>query len=188
MRIAITGPSGSGKSSVSAMLRSKGYIVLDADKIAADIRPTYEAKIIHVFGDDIVTDGHIDNKKLKNVIFDDFSAQSKLNDILFPPIKARIKELMDRETGNVFVDIPVLFQSGAANLFDKIIIITAKPEIRLKRLIEGRKIDPETAAKQINSITITYEDAAKAEAVLWNEEPTLDHIEQRIDLILSGSK
>lgn len=185
-KIAITGPSGSGKSAVAEMLRKKGYSVIDADKISKSIKPEYEAKIIELFGEEIVSEGHLDNKKLASLIFDNFSAKSKLNDLMFPPILAKVKELMDKESGIVFVDIPVLFQSGAVSLFDKIIIITAKPEVRLKRLIEGRNIDPEIAAKQIYSINITYDDAAKADAVLWNEEPTLDHIEQRIDLMIGA--
>lgn len=184
MRVALTGPSGSGKSAVADMLREKGYKVIDADKVARAIRPDYEGEIIKMFGDEIVTDGHIDNRKLGILIFEDPMAKIRLNDLLFPPILAKIKQMMEEDSGTVFVDIPVLFQSGATNLFDKIIIITAPPEVRLKRLIEGRGIDPEKAAKQINSITITYEDAAKAAAVLWNTEPTLDHIEQRIDFIL----
>lgn len=186
MRIAITGPSGSGKSSVAEMLRKKGYTVIDADKVAKSIKPEYEAKIIELFGDEVVTEGHLDNKKLASLVFDDFLAKSKLNDLMFPPILARIKELMEGEEGIVFVDIPVLFQSGAASFFDKIIIINASPEIRLKRLVEGRKIDPEIAAKQINSITITYADCLFASAVLWNNDENITAIESAIESIIRG--
>ena len=180
MIVGITGPSGSGKSTVSEMLRAKGFEVIDADKVAKSIRPQYIPKIVDLFGQDILTDGEFDNKKLALLVFDDSWKLRQLNQILFPPIVARLQEMTKGRRGVTFIDIPILFGSGGEPMFDAVILVMADLDARIKRLIEGRKIAPEVAKKQANSITITYTNAAMCDLVLWTDHDEPATIERKI--------
>lgn len=183
MIVAITGPSGSGKSALSSIIREKGYEVIDVDKVAKEIRPTMSEQIIAAFGEQIVTEGHVDNKKLATLVFEDSMLRSRLNDIMFPPIIAKMKEIISikNKQSLTFFDVPILFRSGAEQLMDKIILVNARYDVRLKRLIEGRKIDPEIAKAQVNSITITYEDIAKCDFCITNNDDDMDHLKITIE-------
>ena len=171
--IGITGPSGSGKSRVSRILREAGYWVIDADVVAKEIRPRYVKDIAKIFGDEYVKDGEVDNKKLALLVFNDRKELKKLNDLMFPAVTAEIKRLAEkyRQAGEliVFCDIAVLFTSGAEALMDQIILVTASREIRKKRLIELREVDPEVAESQVDSVFITHDEISRCNLVLVNE-------------------
>lgn len=188
MIIGITGPSGSGKSTVSSMLRLKGYEVIDADAVAKEVKLDHIKDIKALFGDKVLTDGKFDNKKLAKLVFNDSDAKNQLNNLLFPPIVAKLKGLTQNKGKMTFVDIPVLFGSGAEPLFGAVIAINADRETRLRRLIEGRGIDPEIAAKQVDSITITYQNSAMCDMVLWNNTNNTKDIEKKIDAWIEEQK
>ena len=188
MIIGITGPSGSGKTTVSAMLLDKGYEVIDADKVAKEIKPQYISKIIDIFGDEVVTDGKFDNRKLAIIVFNDSEAKRKLNDLMFPPIIAKLKEMVRGKSGFVFIDIPVLFGSGAEALFDAVFLVTANRCERLQRLIEGRGIAKEIAEKQVDSITITYLNLSMCDLVLKSDNFDLTKMERAIDKWIEDKK
>jgi len=181
MIIGITGCSGSGKSTIADYIRSKGYEVIDADKVAKEIRPQYIDDIVKLFGEEILTDGQFDNKKLALLVFEDYWKRQKLNHIMFPPIVTRLKEMVKGKRGMIFIDIPVLFGSGSEPMFDAIILVACDIDVRIQRLIEGRKLDPEVAKKQALAVNITYTNAAMCDLVLWTDHDEPKTIERKID-------
>ena len=83
MKIAITGGIGSGKTTVCRYLEKKGYQVIYADKIAADLMSRGMANyklIVRHFGEEVLNpQGDIDRKKLRGIILGDDAKRKLLN-------------------------------------------------------------------------------------------------------------
>lgn len=115
MNIGLTGGIACGKSTVSAMLVSRGALLVDADTIARDVvepgSPVLEQVAAH-FGQAVLqADGSLHRKKLGEIIFGNTEARKQLESILHPPIRSQMREQMDAYERQfpgklVVVDVP----------------------------------------------------------------------------------
>ena len=171
--IGVTGPSGSGKSKVSSILRENGYPVVDADEVGHIIRPRFVEDIKKLFGDTYVEDGVVNAKKLALLVFNDRVELNKLNELMFPAIieemKRRVEVYRTQGAEFVFCDSAVLFTSHADKFMDYIILVTASRITRLERLIKFRKVDPMVAMSQVDSVFITHDEIEHCDLILVNE-------------------
>lgn len=141
--IGLTGGIGAGKSTVTEILLKEGYPVIDADRIARKITekgsPVLE-KIAGAFGRDmILPGGELDRKKLASLVFSDSEKRLRLEEITTKEVVRIISENLDRmksrgQTGLVFVDAPLLFESGADRLTDLVWTVDADISVRIERV------------------------------------------------------
>lgn len=155
--VGLTGPTGSGKSTVAAAFRELGCAVIDADILArkAAQRPDCIAALSSEFGADIVSaDGSLDRRLLAKRAFSSPGRTERLNQITHPAIKEetvrRIGELRGGGAKAVILDAPLLFESGADSLCNTTVAVTAPPEIRLKRIMKRDGITEEAAKERMN--------------------------------------
>ncbi|HKP29531.1 MAG TPA: dephospho-CoA kinase, partial [Gemmatimonadales bacterium] len=99
LSVALTGNIASGKSSVLHLFRQWGAAVTDADAIVHDLQrkgtPVFQA-IVQRFGGGIVgSDGELDRKALRAIVFNDEAARHDLERIVHPAVRARTAELAD---------------------------------------------------------------------------------------------
>ena len=144
LKIGLTGGIGSGKSSVSALLKEWGTYIFDADTVAKDIlanNETAQSEIIAEFGTDILgVDGKIDKKKLSRIAFQDEDHQLRLNTIIHPYIFREIDSEYDRILAKgkhdaFIVDAPLIYESGADTHMDYIIVVTSHLKLRTERVL-----------------------------------------------------
>lgn len=173
-KIAITGNIASGKSQVEKILEDLNYVVLDTDKINNDLLLNDEEtnkEIISAFKDyDISDNKSISKEKLANIIFNNKQEKEKLENILHKKILEKIN-LYAKENENkdfLFISIPLLFEANWAKYFDKILFISAKEEIRLKRLMERNSLTKEAALLRINAQEKEENKIAKSDYVIYN--------------------
>lgn len=143
MVIAITGGIGSGKSKVRNIIESMGGYTIDADAINSELllKPSYIAKIRELFSEAITND-MIDRKKLAGIIFSDEKALIKLNSLAHPLIIGIIMYEANSVTDrHVFVEIPLIKDIGMYNNFDRIWLIRADLDVRIKRVQERDRRD-----------------------------------------------
>lgn len=151
LKIAITGNIASGKSTVEKILIEKGFKVFDTDTIAHQILEN-SLEIKDAFKNyNIFTDEKIDRKKVASIVFSDKSMLKKLETIIHPQVKKEILKIFNQDYEIVFISVPQLFESGFENLFDKIVLVRADENIRLKRLTKRNNYTEEYAQKRINS-------------------------------------
>jgi len=158
--IGITGSIGSGKSTAARILADIANIpVVDADSIARElVEPGKQAlaSIVETFGDEmILKDGTLNRKKLGDLIFTDIVARRKLNSIMFPLIHKRAVEHFNTYTqaGNQYVvyDAPLLFESGADDLVDCIVLVYIPHGDQIKRICNRNNLTWEEATARVDA-------------------------------------
>lgn len=142
LRVGLTGGIACGKSTVAKMFADLGAHIIDADLIAHQLyRPGQEVylELIKRFGSGIVKpDGEVDRAKLAAAAFDGGRVE-ELNKIVHPAVIRRQEQWM-REIGAqdpyavMMVEAALIFEAGAHDHFDKIIVVTCKPAQKMARL------------------------------------------------------
>ncbi|WP_130819049.1 dephospho-CoA kinase [Anaerococcus vaginimassiliensis] len=154
--IVITGLIASGKSTLAAILREEGFVVIDADKVNKKLiekgGTNYlaiknEADFKEAFDGD-----RLDKKKLGQIIFSDPKKMEKLNSITHKNIIREIeKEIESVDKKTVFIEIPLYFQMKEKFENDGVILVTCKKDVQIKRLMARDKISESFAKKKIES-------------------------------------
>lgn len=153
--IGLTGQIASGKSTVSAYLRQKGFAVVDADEIAHEVirrGGRAYAAVVRQFGTEFVgAEGEIDRRKLGQAVFADPEKLAQLNAITHPCICAEIRAHLAAQRGTVFLDAPLLVQVGLDTLCGEIWQVTAADDIRLGRIQVRDGLDADEARARMQS-------------------------------------
>lgn len=181
MQVGLTGGIGAGKSTVAARLAALGAVVLDADRAArAVVEPGTDglAAVVAAFGPEILgPDGALDRAALAELVFADEARRTELNRIIHPRVRQWMAErAAAAPEGSVVVqDIPLLAESGLAPLFDFVIVVDARDEIRVERLVRLRGMSREQAEARIAAQAPREQRNAVADRVLENNgtEPEL---------------
>jgi dephospho-CoA kinase len=143
LKVALTGGIATGKSHVLEQFRRRGVPCLDADVLAHGVEaPGTEATqaIAARFGDVLAADGAVDRRKLAPIVFGDPAARRELEAIVHPAVYRAIAaglrafELVGSYPLAV-VDVPLLFETGHATDFDRVIVTVCEPKTQIARLI-----------------------------------------------------
>ena len=185
IKIAIVGNIASGKSEMEKYLDKLGFVVLDTDLIAHDIlidRPDV-AKAFAEY--DVFEYGKLSREKLGRLVFSDKELKSKLEAILHPMIKEELCSAFEVYSDEkcIFVSVPLLFEVGWENMFDKTVFIKSDDKLRLKRLIERNGYDKKYAQLRLNSQMAQDKKCSKSDYVIENNG-TLKDFKRNIDEFL----
>jgi dephospho-CoA kinase len=158
--VGLTGGIASGKSLVAKLLKDLGAYVIDADKIAHDVTqpgtPAYQ-EIIQQFGEEVLGDGGaIDRSRLGRMVFSDPARRAVLEGIVHPRVfaveEARRKEIAQQDPQAVIIfDAPLLIETRAHELMDRVIVVYADRKTQLKRLKDRDRLDSEEAKRRISA-------------------------------------
>jgi dephospho-CoA kinase len=138
--IALTGGIGSGKSTVSAILKELGAVVIDSDQAAREVLETSAlAEVTEAFGGEILTErGTIDRKKLALIVFNNPAALAQLNKIIHTRLEIeivkRLESLKQQGTGVVAIELALISEAPWARRADYTWIVQAPREVVLARL------------------------------------------------------
>jgi len=142
--IGLTGGIASGKTTATNFFASYDIPIVDADLIVHALLKTGTksySEIVKVFGDDIVqTNGELDRKKLRQLIFSDKQQRLQLESILHPLVRREIKScISDISTKNshapyCIVSIPLLVEAQQQDLVQRVLVIDLPEEIQYQRL------------------------------------------------------
>lgn len=191
MIIGITGSIACGKSTVSNYLKSKGYIVIDADKIGHEaLDDDYvKEKLILAFGNEILEDNKISRQKLGELVFGNSSNLNVLNSIIHPEIRKKILEKIDKNNDKelIFIDVALLFEAKFDDLVDKIIVVYVDKNTQLTRLMKRNSISKKEALSRIVSQMSPIEKAKLGDYTVNNNLDVINTYEQ-VDKVLSELK
>jgi dephospho-CoA kinase len=173
--VGLTGGIGSGKSSVAALLASRGAVVMDADAFAREAvdagTPGFDA-VVDRFGPGVVAaDGSLDRPALAAIVFRDEEARRDLEAIVHPDVRRRVAESVAAHAGTdsiLVLDSPLLIETGAHRDCDVVVVVAAEPETQVRRVV-GRRMDEPDARARLAAQMPLADKAEVADVVLDNE-------------------
>jgi len=171
--IGITGNIATGKSLILRMLQELGATVVDADKLVHQIMkkgaPAYDP-IVNAFGAGILDQtGEINRRNLGKIVFATPGALANLESLTHPAVHQEIvRQIGAAPSQVVAVEAIKLFETDLANLCTSKWVVTARPEVQLKRLVERRKMPLDQAQQRIRAQGAQSEKVAKADIVIDN--------------------
>lgn len=151
--VGLTGPTGAGKSSVTAVAENLGFKIVDCDKlsrVAVEKGSEGLLAVVAAFGDEVLNDDKTLNRAvLAQKAFSTPENTELLNKTLLPYIMTLVKAELDCDL--VLLDAPTLFESGADSLCDEVIAVISDEKTRLDRIMARDNIDEEAALLRIKA-------------------------------------
>ena len=189
--LGLTGSIGCGKSSLSNILRDNNINIIDADIISRKIFEDEKllASVFEHFGDSIKNeDGSLNRKALGNIVFNDDEKLIALNNLTHPKIKENIlKKVEEYKTQGkkiVAIDAALLIEDNYLPYIDKLILVTCKKDIQIKRIIARDNCTEKEAISRINS-QMSQEDKAKFADYIIDNSGSFENLEQQVLEIIS---
>ena len=164
--IGITGNTGSGKSTVSEILKAQGVYTINADTVAHGLmeegRPAHEA-VMNQFGT-------VNRKQLAEIVFNDIAQRTLLENILHPfVIEQILKEACNATSNFIAIDAVLLVESNLHKHCKYIWLITAPKADRLSRIIYRDGLTDEEANIRMRNQRDTAPVAEIAHALIYND-------------------
>ncbi len=189
--VAITGRSGSGKSSVARYYKSLGHPVADGDKISRETTLPNSpclAELADEFGSEIINaDGTLNRKALSAIAFASPQKTKRLTAITHPYIIAEFTRQIDaaRRGGSplFFVDGAVIVGGPFEEFCDKIIVVQAPLDVSVSRIVKRDGIS-EAAAKERLAAQVSPEVLQQAADYLLNNDTTLEELTEHANDII----
>ena len=146
LKVALTGGIASGKSLVSDLLEIHGCHIVDLDVISREVvLPGTDGlnELVESFGDSILlSDGSLDRKNLRDVLYKKGRNRAKIEQILHPKILQKMKSSMESfKEGVMVVVIPLLVEKELWGPFDRAIVVDCDVDTQIKRLTARENID-----------------------------------------------
>ncbi len=176
--VGLTGKTGAGKSTVSALLKEKGAYIIDGDVVAREVLVDNDALLNELkkeFGEGILNpDGTLNRRALAKEAFSTPEKTELLNSIMHPAINDAIfseaeKAFSDYEV--VIVDAAAIIESGFTEKSDYLIVVHAPVEIRKDRIMKRDNLSEADALVRINGQKDDEFYLSKADFVINNFEP-----------------
>jgi len=180
LQIGVTGGIGSGKSLVCKIFSSLGVPIYDADSRAKSIMTTDGILVEQIkkeFGDLAYDEsGELNREHIGRLVFQNEEKRKKLNELVHPRVAVDTQNWIKTqgEVPYVVKEAALLFESGGYKILDKLILVTAPEELRIKRVMLR---DPQRSRADIKKIIraqMPEEEKMKlADVIIHNDETEL---------------
>jgi dephospho-CoA kinase len=186
--VGLTGGIAAGKTEALRALERAGAATLSSDEVVRELLTTGEIRdaLVERFGDAVAPDGEVDRAAVADVVFSDKDHREWLEGLLWPRVGQRIMEWRDglehadpRPRAAV-VEVPLLFESGMGQAFDRTIAVVADESVRSERAgARGHARVDERTSRQLSQ----EEKAQRADIVVRNDG-TLDDLQRALSSAL----
>jgi dephospho-CoA kinase len=188
MKIALTGSIGMGKSTVATMFQQAGIPVFDAD---AEVRKmqAYGGLLVEEIGQRFpgtVVDGAVDRERLSAFVLTDRDQLAALEMIVHPAVVRARERFIDENRGApaLLFEIPLLFETRAEGDFDKVIVVSAPPEVQRQRVLAREGMNEAKLAGLLARQMPDDEKRERADFVI-DTRGSLDETRAQVDAILA---
>lgn len=172
---ALTGGIATGKSTVGQMFRNLGAYVFESDVMAhRAVEPPSPllTELARAFGAEVLDEqGRLKRRHLRDIVFQDAAARSKLNQILHPAIKKMLQAEIDQvkdPKAIILIDVPLLFEIGWDKNFSTIIMVYTPPAMQVARLMERDRLNRQQALIALSAQLPVEEKKEKSQFIIDN--------------------
>jgi dephospho-CoA kinase len=185
LRVGLTGGIASGKTMVAELFAARGVPVIDTDEISREVVAPGEPalkRIVLEFGSEILaSDGSLDRRRLRELVFSDPVQRQRLEAILHPLILEHLRRLSAQAGGPYQLHvIPLLIEGGLEDEVDRVLVVDAPLEKQIERLLERDAENEKQARAMISAQTGRKTRLSHADDVITNEG-TVDELEAQVE-------
>ena len=194
LKVGLTGGIAAGKSVVGEMFVRLGAHLVQADAIAQELMQpgaAVYAEVVRHFGRGILNpDGTVNRARLAEAAFgsspqNQSSRVAELNRIVHPAVIRSQEEWMEdvgrRDRSAIaMVEAALIVEAGAAKRFNRLVVVTCRPEQRVQRWARRLKLDEETARLEVTrrmAAQLPDEEKIKAADYVIDNSGSLDETE-----------
>ena len=137
LAVALTGGIAAGKSEAPRSFERHGAAVISSDDVVHRLYREDEglhAALRARWGERVFRDGEVDRAEIGRIVFADRAELAWLEAELHPRVRAATDAWLDSQTADVVVaEIPLLFETGGQDRFDRVVVVTAPADVRNAR-------------------------------------------------------
>lgn len=137
--LGLTGSIGMGKSTTARMFMEEGVPVHDSDAAVHRLYAGAAAPAVEALFPGTVVGGAVDRSRLAEAVMGRPQALKKLEALIHPMVRHEADRFVEEErrkgTPLVVLDIPLLFETGGTDRVDRILVVTAPPEVQRQRVL-----------------------------------------------------
>jgi dephospho-CoA kinase len=137
LAVALTGGIAAGKSEALQAFARHGAAVISSDDVVHRLyREDEELRdsLRERWGERVFRDGEVDRAAIGRIVFADRAELAWLEAELHPRVRAAVDAWLAQQTSDVAVaEIPLLYETGGESRFDRVVVVTAPPELREAR-------------------------------------------------------
>jgi dephospho-CoA kinase len=191
MNIGITGGIGSGKSIVSKVIETMGYLVFNSDmesKQLVNQDPVIIEGLVALFGKDIYRNNLLNKELLAKIIFSDDSARISVNKLIHPRVQNAFNLFASKQPNRIaFNEAAILFETGANKNFDKVILVTSPKTLKVARIMSRDNCSKEDADLRMSKQWSDHQKIPLADFVIRNDEktPLISQVEAVVNQLTS---
>ena len=200
LKVGLTGGIAAGKSAVGEMLAALGAHLIQADAIAHQLMQPGEAvyqEVVRHFGPEILDpNGTVNRARLAEKAFGAEPRVLELNQIVHPAVIRRQEEWMEQvgqgePHAMAVVEAALLLEAGAGKRFDRLVVVTCRPEQRIQRWAQRLHVDEETARREVTrrmAAQLPDEEKIEAADYVVDNSGSLDETRRQVKEIYAGLK
>ena len=191
IKIGLTGGIGTGKSTVSAILKNEGFKVIDADTVSKNVleeKPEILEKVRIQFGEGFFDwRGEFRRREFGNHIFRFPKQRIKYEQIIMPYIKDEIENEIKAYEKNgekiVVIDAPTLIENNLHEEMDYVILVCTDNSTQIQRVKNRDKLTQSEVVSRINAQMSMEEKKEFANIIIDNNDDLVETQKQVYDLI-----
>ena len=192
VKVGLTGGIGSGKSTVSNILISKGFSVYNSDNRAKWLmnnNDNLKSNIISIFGNQSYIKESLNRKYISSKVFNDSLKLKELNNLVHPLVALDFNNWLSNQNTNdiVFKEAAILIESGAHKEMDKIIVVACPKNIRIERVLKRDGNNSESVDKRMQNQISENEKINYADFVINNSGSKSDLLKE-LESVISELK
>ena len=192
IKVGLTGGIGSGKSTVSKILISKGFSVYNSDNRAKWLmnnNDNLKSNIISIFGNQSYIKESLNRKFISSKVFNDSLKLKELNNLVHPLVALDFNNWLSNQNTNdiVFKEAAILIESGAHKEMDKIIVVACPKNIRIERVLKRDGNNSESVDKRMQNQMSENEKINYADFVINNSGSKSDLLKE-LESVISELK
>lgn len=195
LKVGLTGGIAAGKSVVGKIFAALGVHVIQADEVAHQLmqpgEPVYQDVVRHFGAGILDPDGSVNRARLAQQAFGKPSRIDELNHIVHPAVIRRQEEWMaeveQRDPNAIaMVEAALILEAGIARRFDRLVVVTCRPEQRIARWAQRLKVDEDTARREVTrrmAAQLPDEEKIKAADYVIDNSGSLERTETQVRAI-----
>ena len=177
IKVGITGGIGSGKSIICEIFKQLKVPVYNADSEAKNLINTdkeVQKRIIEEFGTSVFPGNELNRNKLAEIVFNDPSALTKLNNIVHPAVHLHFQKwLMQQTHPYILKEAAILFESGTYKNMDYIVTVYAPEKLRIERVMKRDSVAAKEVEKRMKHQISEEEKIKRSDFVIYNDDRQL---------------